>query len=143
MGYPAKPISDRIEKMSIPEPNTGCWLWIGSVGKKGYATMTVAGHTQMAHIASFTAHNGDIPNGLHIDHTCRQRCCVNPMHLEAVTVAENNRRARAAITEIKRKTHCKNGHPFEGENVRIYNGQQVCRECARSSSLAHYHRRRS
>jgi len=79
-----------------PEPNSGCWLWTGCCEEKGYATIykdNWKGH-RPAHRFSYETFVGPIPHGLHIDHKCRVRCCVNPDHLEPVTVAENNRRSR-------------------------------------------------
>ncbi|MFD3531951.1 HNH endonuclease [Streptomyces sp. NPDC058664] len=73
---------------------------------------------------SYVIANGEIPDGLVIDHTCRTPACVAPLHLELVTQAGNLRRAR--------KTHCKRGHALEGANayIRPDNGTRQCRACA-------------
>lgn len=84
----------RFHSQYAPEPNSGCWLWLGSLSS-GYGKFTV-GKERQAHRVSYVLHVGPIPEGLEIDHLCRTRQCVNPDHLEAVTAAENNRRAAAA-----------------------------------------------
>lgn len=78
-----------------PEPNSGCWLWTGCTEEKGYAVLykdNWKGH-RPAHRFSYETFVGPIPKGLHIDHLCNIKCCVNPAHLEPVTAQENNRRA--------------------------------------------------
>lgn len=71
---------------------------------------------------------GPVPEGLELDHLCRNKWCINPLHLEAVTHAENMLRAR--------KTHCKYGHAYEGDNVGIKtDGQRKCRKCGSIRSM--------
>lgn len=132
-------LKSRIGKLVEYDTNGGCWLWSGFVRRNGYASMTVAGKTRMAHRVSYTAFVGEIPDGLVIDHKCKRRCCVNPRHLEAVTYAENNRRSPR---EKPLKTHCVNGHSLSGEN--LYPGRyRRCAECARRLALAAYHKGRA
>jgi hypothetical protein len=102
-GVRGRSLRERIELFSIPEPNTGCWLWLGNVNKRsGYGTLGVGQRsrgekcTVYAHRASYETYRGPIPERMHIDHLCRVRCCVNPDHLEVVIQAENNRRSRLA-----------------------------------------------
>ena len=78
-----------------PEPNTGCWLWMGTVtagGADPYGRFW-NGRMAYAHRVSFELFKGPIPEGLVIDHLCRTPACVRPEHLEAVTPKENTRRA--------------------------------------------------
>ncbi|WP_176531383.1 HNH endonuclease [Bradyrhizobium quebecense] len=98
-----------IEERSIPEPNSGCWLWLLSIGSHGYGQAACdeaitprnrAGVTT-APRASYIAYKGPIPSGLHIDHLCRNRVCVNPEHLEAVTSEENMKRAAVARGRLR------------------------------------------
>jgi HNH endonuclease len=89
-----------------------------------------------AHVVSYTLHYGKSPNGryMQIDHTCRNRACVNPHHLEIVSQSQNILRGNSFAAKNARKTHCKNGHEFTPENtyIRKYGvstGGRCCKEC--------------
>lgn len=71
----------------------GCWIWTGYIGPGGYGRFRFNGKTCQAHRAAYEIYVGGIGDGLHIDHLCGVRSCVNPKHLEAVLQAENNRRS--------------------------------------------------
>lgn len=73
------------------DPDTGCWLWLGCKSPLGYGYVKRSGH-RAAHRLYYTEHVGPIPDGLVLDHLCRNPSCVNPDHLEPVTNAENGRR---------------------------------------------------
>lgn len=73
----------------------GCWLWAGAPGKNGYGRISVENTVRYAHRVSYETFVGPIPQGLTIDHLCRVRMCINPGHLEPVTLAENTRRENA------------------------------------------------
>lgn len=120
-----------------------CWIFTGAVNSRGYGCIAVDGDgtTRLARRASYELLVGPIPDGLTIDHLCTVKRCCNPKHLEPVTSAENNRRARemgltpfpphAARNAVK--THCLNGHPFSGDNTFIdKNGWRVCVVCRRA-----------
>ena len=89
---------DRFMAFVIPEPNTGCWLWVGGGNGKGYGKFRPesSGRNMRAHRFAYEHFVGKIPAGMQLDHLCRVRCCVNPQHLEPVTCRENIIRGHAA-----------------------------------------------
>lgn len=111
----------------IPEPNSGCWLWLGSTNANGYgAHGRRAEHSgsQLTHRFTYETMRGALPVGAELDHrVCKTRSCCNPAHLEAVTHRENVLRG-----EVKR-THCKRGHELTGGNLMPTGQGSRCREC--------------
>jgi hypothetical protein len=123
--------------MTLPETfwekvhkTDACWLWLGATTPKGYARY----RNGYAHRYVHEEFIGPIPAGFHIDHVkdrgCTHRNCVNPAHLEAVTMQENLRRGRRNNGQAD-KTHCKWGHPFDERNTHHTKKQRVCRMCAK------------
>jgi hypothetical protein len=80
---------DIIARHSIPEPNTGCWLWTGSVNSWGYGRLGENRSERQAHRLSFSAFRGEIPIGLNVLHRCDVPSCVNPDHLFLGTLSDN------------------------------------------------------
>lgn len=118
-------------------------VWIGSTNNKGYGLIKHDGRIQLAHRVAYEAEYGPIPEGHVIDHLCRVRNCVNPMHLEAVSTAENTRRGRSART-LHLGDSCINGHLL-ADDADMYvrpNGVTECRECRRSGASRATGRRR-
>ncbi len=120
------------------EPNSGCWLWTGRWSEDGYGRSARResdgkSHNRMAHRVSYEMLVGKVPHGMFLDHLCRTRCCVNPMHLEPVTNRENVIRGRfpSMVKErLSKITHCPKGHEYTQDNtyIRIFNGYK-CRQC--------------
>lgn len=126
------------EDKFIPEPNSGCWLWTGSLDRDGYGQARYRGVVRRAHRIIYETERGPIPAGLVLDHKCRNPGCVNPDHLEPVTQAVNLRRSPATLNSVNAaKTHCKYGHPFDGADSY---GRRLCSAC-RSVVNAEYRER--
>lgn len=130
MSRPRTPAADRF--WNLVEVTDSCWLWTGHVLRSGYAGFYTPGKVWKAHRWSYTQMCGPIPDGLQLDHLCRVRHCVNPEHLEPVTPRENVRRGIGIPAQNAQKTHCKHGHPLEGDNVILVPGGRKCRTCRRA-----------
>lgn len=96
----------------------GCWTWIGARNSQGYGYYKIRGRFYSAHRVAHEAFNTWIPEGMQIDHLCRNPPCVNPAHLEVVTPAENTRRGNVGALE-RARTHCPQGHPYDEANTRL------------------------
>ena len=90
-----RPVAERLESQRHIDETTGCWSWTGAGHGNGYAAITILGRRAYVHRVSHELYIGPIPEGMDVDHLCFNRLCFNPAHLEAVTRAENLRRARA------------------------------------------------
>lgn len=114
----------------------GCWEWQGYRNRAGYGQITWSRQGILAHRHAYALTYGPIPDGMVIDHLCRNPPCIRPDHMEPVTIAENSLRGKPGI----RPTHCPHGHPYVGDNVyyRFPERQRwpVCRVCARAQRRA-------
>lgn len=108
----------------------GCWEWKRSRNSRGCGLISERGVVLLAHRVSYEHHVGPIPDGMQIDHLCRNKACCNPSHLEPVTARENSHR-RPDV----HKSHCIHGHALTAENTILKkrpNGHPIrnCRTCA-------------
>jgi hypothetical protein len=123
------PIADRIaEAQKNPTPD-GCWNWVWSRTRSGYGMVGSGGKVKRAHRVVYELLVGPIPDGLQIDHLCRNKSCVNPAHMEPVTHRVNTLRGTAMSAIHAAKTHCPTGHAYDDANTHVYQGRRYCRAC--------------
>src|ERR1700676_5168759 len=101
-----------------------CWLWTGSKGQWVHGQFWNGKRLINAHRISYEWNVGKIPAGLTIDHICRNPPCVNPSHLQAITMRDN-----ILLGSKAQNTHCPKNHPFEGHNVIWVKTSRMCRIC--------------
>lgn len=122
-----------------PEPNSGCWLWIGAWSDRGYGVVRKNKRIMFAHRLSYEMEYGAVPDGLELDHKCRVKCCVRPDHLEAVTHHVNVLRG----DRTKKKYICKRGHALTKDNLYVYlvghsTFSRSCKICVLAKSARRY-----
>ena len=135
LGAPLNALKPLLERYEVDEQ--GCWLWTAATDQDGYGVFRLSGKDFKAHRHFFEHHTSTrIPPGMVIDHLCNRKRCVNPSHMRVTTHRENLLRSPHNPTAINaRKTECKNGHPFSGDNLYINSrGERVCRTCNRINS---------
>lgn len=124
----------------VIHPKSKCWIWTNAQQGGGYGKAKFQGKQSTAHRLSYIAFEGPIASGLCLDHICRNRLCVNPLHLEPVTQVENRRRGLQMSLRVD-KTHCINGHPYtDGNTYKDRKGVNRCMECARQTRMRSYWR---
>lgn len=119
----------------VREDSAGCWVWTGGRSKGYGAFHPKSGTSVRAHRFAYEQVVGEIPEGLHLDHLCRNPPCVNPFHLDPVPSAVNTRRGSVAT-----KTACVKGHPYTPENTILRGPNRKHRQCrtCRDASNAHW-----
>ena len=113
-----------------------CWNWPWAKMPAGYGVVRKGGRQQMAHRVMYEDIVGPIPEGLTIDHLCSNPSCVNPLHLEPVTMHENLLRGRSFAGLNAKKTHCPAGHAYDEVNTLHCADRRFCRTCLRERDRA-------
>jgi hypothetical protein len=123
-----------------------CWLWTGgcstSNGKPTYGNFAVDRKAAKTHRVAYELLVGPIPPGMTLDHTCLNKLCVNPSHLDVCTLSVNISRSWTAGTRTVAppKKVCRNGHAYTEENTYYYGNTYYCRECNRLSRIRRWER---
>ena len=129
------------DKISVNR-KTECWEWTASLSC-GYGQISINTIPRRAHRISYEIFVGEIPRHLVIDHLCRNKKCVNPKHLELVTMRENVMRGIGPTAINKAKTVCLRGHLLSGDNLYVRpNGNRECRTCVRRAKILFRKRRK-
>lgn len=111
--------------------DSGCWEWLGSHNGKGYGIFWYENSYRAAHRFGYAMMRSPIPDGLQLDHLCRNRGCVNPWHLEPVTALENQMRG---LPHRATPSMCPKGHLYSPENTYVPPSKphlRMCRTCRR------------
>lgn len=108
-----------------------CWLWTAATNGVGYGMCCLPLSKMLAHRRAYELCVGPIPEGLVLDHLCRNPGCVNPEHLQPVTQKENSLRGISPMAQNASKLYCRRGHKFSGSNLRIdpKSGSRKCKAC--------------
>lgn len=113
----------------------GCHQWRGAVQSNGYGRFTTGTRREgnvrlaLAHRWAYERWVAPIPDGMTVDHLCRNRGCVNPAHMEIVSRGANTLRGESITATNKAKTHCLRGHELKGANLYVTRGHRQCRTC--------------
>ena len=138
-----------LDNVWIPTDKTMCWRWIGQLNNHGYGQSGIrvrvgdSLNNRLAHRIIYQLIFGNIPDGLVIDHLCRNRACVNPYHLEPVPMTVNTLRGEGPTAYYARRDSCKWGHLFDDRNTRMAGNARLCKTCQRRSTREYMARKRA
>lgn len=138
--YPKRALSlkERIENKILKTDK--CWLWQGEIRKNGYGSIRINKKNYTIHRVYYELNKGQIPTGLTIDHLCRIKNCINPDHLEPVTLIENLKRGYGIGVQNSNKTYCPKGHEYNGVDK---NGHRLCLTCRNVRNKIYQERNRN
>lgn len=127
-----------------PDLEKPCLVWKGTTFPFGYGEIWYEGRPRLVHKIVFEALARPVPDGLELDHVCRNPPCCEPSHLEPVSHRENVLRGDGVAAKCARKTHCPKGHPYDEANTRIGpKGQRFCRKCHVANETERRRRKRA
>lgn len=124
----------------VDKRESGCWEWTGWKNQYGYGRFSINGKSVSAHRHAYELRNGPIPDGLQLDHLCRNTLCVNPDHLEPVTSKENTRRSESLPMLANREGVCFRGHSYAEHSYYRDGVRMYCRTCERENRRARSNR---
>lgn len=132
-GIPGRDPVERFTEKYVVNDKTGCFDWKGAINSRGYGCFGHGGKgkSMLAHRWAYLfIGGGEIPEGLVIDHLCRNRACVNHAHMRVVTNKVNILAGESPTAVNARATHCAEGHPLRGENLAMRSdGRRRCLKC--------------
>lgn len=128
----AASIREMIEANSIPEPNSGCLIWLRGVAS-GYPVWIWNGRRRQVSHLVLAAKGVEVPEGMQACHSCDVTLCVNDGHLFVGTATDNmqDARAKGRLVGYGKREFCKQGHPLAGDNVGVASGKRYCKTCKR------------
>jgi len=134
---------DKNGQIPAHKPELGpCWIWLGCKNDKGYGQISVNQEMAYAHRVAYEMLVGPIPDGLTLDHLCRNTGCPNPSHTEPVTHRVNCLRGISPWAKEAKQTHCIHGHLFDLANTYVSKlGKRHCRKCHAIRASGYYHSR--